>query len=177
MIFCIHVIFIIAGCQKPASSQREDIVRSSIKRSTLNAAPYELWNAYVYLLAISEYEEFSVEQRPAHLAFCYDAEVNNGGHLQYFENKGTVYLDETIAALKSIGADDHQKVLIRAKEVYFSKERDPIQTAQEFVDEALKGEYEDLDNAFYDIKLELHQILEKHLEANTELFVEIIEDI
>jgi hypothetical protein len=36
--------------------------------------------------------------------FWYDSEVNNGGHLQYFENQGTNHLTETINTLKKLKA-------------------------------------------------------------------------
>jgi hypothetical protein len=41
----------------------------------------------------------SAEQRPAHLVFWYESEVQNGGHFQYFENRGTEHLAATIEAL------------------------------------------------------------------------------
>jgi len=152
-------------------------VRSSIKQSTLNDSPYELWNAYVELLAMTDYDRLSVEQRPAHLVFWYDSEVNNGGHLQYFENKGIVNLDETIESLGKLGAEKHREILIRAKKLFLSKNRKPIESVQEFVDEALEGEYEELDNEFYEIEPDLSELLQRHLKENTDLFVEIIEDI
>jgi len=46
--------------------------------------------------------------------FWYESEVQNGGHLQYFENCGTERLAETIAALGSLGAPCHQEVLREA---------------------------------------------------------------
>jgi len=151
-------------------------MRRRASRQSITSSPHELWNAYVDLLAMSEYEDLSADQRPAHLVFWYDAEVNNGGHLQYFENKGTIRLDETIDSLGKLGAYKHQEVLTKAQKLLLSKKRKPIETVEAFVGRALGGEYDELNNAFYEIKPDLIELLERHLDANTELFVEIVED-
>src|SRR5437016_4501842 len=70
----------------------------------VEAEPFCVWNSFVNLLAKHSYEELSAEQRPAHLVFWYESEVQNGGHLQYFENRGVEHLAKTIAALGLIGA-------------------------------------------------------------------------
>jgi hypothetical protein len=54
--------------------------------------PYRVWNAYVDLLAVEDHRDLVPEQRAAYLVFWYESEVQNGGHLQYFENRGTVLL-------------------------------------------------------------------------------------
>ena len=48
--------------------------------------PYLVWNAFVDIVALTPYERLHPRQRPAHLVFWYNAEVQNGGHYQYFEN-------------------------------------------------------------------------------------------
>ena len=37
--------------------------------------------------SLFSYEDLAEVQRKAHLVFWYDLQVNNGGHLQYFENQ------------------------------------------------------------------------------------------
>lgn len=65
------------------------ILRSFTKQE-VDAEPFRFWNAFVNVLAMKDYDDLSPEQRPAHLVFCYESEVQNGGHFQYFVNHGTV---------------------------------------------------------------------------------------
>ena len=58
-----------------------------------------IWNAFVNLLSLSDPDELSVVQRQAQLVFWYESEVQNGGYLQYFLNRGTVEAMDAIAAL------------------------------------------------------------------------------
>jgi hypothetical protein len=65
-----------------------------LTQQQVDAQPFRIWNAYVDLLAMEDYHDLVEQQRPAHLVFWYESEVQNGGHLQYFENR-----QETIDAL------------------------------------------------------------------------------
>lgn len=58
-------------------------VRTLMKQE-LEHSPWLVWNAFVDLLATEKYEDLSPEQRPAHLVFWYESEVQNGGHMQLF---------------------------------------------------------------------------------------------
>jgi len=59
-----------------------------LTKPQVDAEPFRIWNACVDLLATEDYRDLGKEQRPAHLVFWYESEVQNGGHLQYFENRG-----------------------------------------------------------------------------------------
>ena len=69
-------------------------LRRTVDRDAAEREPHLIWNAFVDLIAVESYEQLSPVQRMAHLAFWYDSEVQNGGHGQYFENRGTQLLDE-----------------------------------------------------------------------------------
>ncbi len=56
-----------------------------LTKAQVEAAPYEVWNAFVDLLWQERYEDLSPEQRPAQLVIQYEGQVQNGGHLRYFE--------------------------------------------------------------------------------------------
>src|SRR5436190_988452 len=106
-------------------------VGPAVKTRTLTsrevqAEPFLVWNAFMNLLAMEQYSELAPEQRPAHLVFWYEHEVQNGGHLQYFENQGTQQLVETIEALKLLGASCQQHVLCEAGELWHSRQRPRI---------------------------------------------------
>jgi len=89
-----------------------------------------IWNAYVDLLAMEPYDELAEEQRPAHLVFWYESEVQNGGHLQYFENRGTEHLGETVEALGVLDASCQQQILREAGSYFLAASGRPSQASK-----------------------------------------------
>src|SRR5262245_3601206 len=149
------------------------IIRS-LTKDEVAAEPFRVWNAFVDVLAMEDYGDLSPEQRPAHLVFWYESEVQNGGHFQYFENRGTEHLAATIEALGLLGATCQQQVLREAGELWLSRSRPRVQTAQEFCDTALEGEFDAFDSRFHACSPSLQHGLETHLERHQSLFVSVI---
>jgi hypothetical protein len=149
------------------------IIRS-LTKDEVAAEPFRVWNAFVDVLAMEDYSDLSPEQRPAHLVFWYESEVQNGGHFQYFENRGTEHLAATIEALGLLGATCQQQVLREAGELWLSRSRPRVQTAQEFCDTALEGEFDAFDSRFHACSPSLQHSLETHLERHQSLFVSVI---
>lgn len=148
------------------------IIRTLTKQD-LETDPYGIWNAYVDLLAMEEYERLSPEQRPAHLVFRYESEVQNGGHFQYFENRGTDHLAATVEALGLLGATCRRQVLQEAGAQWLSVSRSRIETVEEFCDAALEGEFDSFDTAFYACLPTLQQCLEEYLKQHQASFVSV----
>ena len=142
-----------------------------ISRSDLAKEPQAVWNAFIDLIAVSDYEDLQNSQRPAHLIFWYESEVQNGGHLQFFVNRGTERIPETIESLRRLGAMEQAEILERAAALWNSRPRVRPSTVDEFVDEAMELEFEDLDGAFCDCPLELTTVLERHLADNESAFI------
>lgn len=114
--------------------------------------------------ALAKYEELNNEQRIAYLTYWYDSEVNNGGHFQYFTNMGTEHLQETIDALKIIGANKQAGILTKAKEIYLSKKRVKPNNLNEYLKEDKQEEFLQLDDAFYSTKPEVMDLVDDYLE-------------
>jgi hypothetical protein len=131
-----------------------------------------VWNAFVQFLAMAKYGELTPSQRGAHLAFFYDAEVQNGGHLQYFENRGPDATAETIQALDGFGAHDQARIIEQAVARWNSAARLPAADLLEYSAIALEGEFEDLDSAFYRCPVQIMDHLERYLAAHEEDFIE-----
>lgn len=68
------------------------------------------------------------------------AEVDNGGHEQFFSNGGGEFDDETEADLRFIGADQFLKLFSEARRFYYSAPADRTERIPEV---------EPLDDAFY----------------------------
>ena len=149
------------------------MILRTLTKQEVEAGPYRVWNAYVDLLAMERFEDLSPEQRPAHLVFWYESEVQNGGHFQYFENQGTDHLVATIEALGLLGATCQQQVLHEAGERWLSRSRPGIETAEEFSDTALVGEFDSLDLSFRACSPTLNQCLESYLERHQTSFVSV----
>lgn len=141
--------------------------RRKVNAAAANAQPHLVWNAFVDLLAMEHYEDLTPLQRQAHLAFWYESEVQNGGHGQYFENRGTEHLGATCKALMELGLEDHAALLGRALKVVAAQ---PPGTAWErlFHD----GAIEELDKDFHKCQPTIIQALERHLAAHTDAYVE-----
>jgi hypothetical protein len=108
------------------------MILRSLTKQEVEAKPYKVWNAYVDLLTMEEHDRLAPEQRPAHLVFWYESEVQNGGHFQYFENRGTEHLDATVEALGLLGATCQQQILREAGEQWLSRSSTSVKTAEEF---------------------------------------------
>lgn len=145
-------------------------VRKLTKRE-VEAEPFRVWNAYVDLLARENYRDLNSVQRPAHLVFWYESEVQNGGHLQYFENQGTEHLAETIDSLGLLGASGQQQVLREAGDFFLSRLRRRRKTVKEFCDAALEDEFSTLDSRFYDCSPSLQECLQAYLAQHQSAFV------
>jgi hypothetical protein len=143
-------------------------MKRSVDRVHADVQPGLIWNAFIDLISIEDYANLSPLQRKAHLAFWYEDEVQNGGHGQYFENRGTKQLGETVAALTDLGLSCHAGVLSRA--VTALPALDPQSDWESVVEE---GFIEELDKAFNACTPTIIEALEQHLAANRDEYVEI----
>ena len=62
---------------------------------------------------------------------------------------------------------------IEAGEAWLSRSRPRVQTAQEFCDTALEGEFDSFDSRFHACSPSLQQVLEAHLERHQASFVSV----
>jgi hypothetical protein len=145
-----------------------------LTKEKADAWPLNVWNAYVDLLAMEPYDELAEEQRPAHLVFWYESEVQNGGHLQYFENRGTGRLRETVESLGILGANCQRQILREAAELFLGHERPQITSVEEFVGAAREGEFAAFDRRFYACTPSLQERLQAHLALHQSSFVTIV---
>lgn len=148
-------------------------LRRHVTAAEISSNPHAVWNAFVDLLALEDVSSLDAEQRPAHLAFWYDSEVQNGGHFQYFENRGLELVPETIDALVALRAGQQANVLSRAYAVASERKWGTISSVEEFVEEALASGFAGLDRAYYACKPTVTEILAQHLDANTDMYVEV----
>jgi len=147
---------------------------ASISQAEVNAFPQgAVWNAFVNLLAMSEESELGEEQIPAWHAFWYESEVQNGGHLQYFLNRGIREASRAVISLRRLGGLGFSEILSGALVVWELSERRNPTTPEECASEALQAEFDDFDARYGYAEPALMEILESHLAENQSLFVVI----
>jgi hypothetical protein len=150
------------------------MITRKVTHETVSRAPYEVWNAFVDLLVTEDYNDLDEMQRAAHLAFWYDSEVQNGGHMQYFANRGTGLLRETLEALQVVGAECQRRVLASAGQQFQSTQRAGTETVEQYVSTALEGEFDAFDSAYHACEPSIQKLLEDYLERHRDRFVEIV---
>jgi len=125
----------------------------------------QLWNDFIERISDPN-EPLDEIQRPAQLAFLYESEVQNGGHLQYFENVGAEKVGETVAALKLLGAGRQETILRESGQVFLGMSRERAKTAEEYVAAAREGEFDRFDKSFGACSPTLIECLERYLKAH-----------
>ncbi|MFC4727175.1 DMP19 family protein [Coralloluteibacterium thermophilus] len=134
----------------------------AITAAELDAEPSARVWALVQYLATHAAARRDPALRPFWLAYSYDAEVLNGGHLQYFHNHGTGCVAETLDALRAIGAHGHAAVL---EECRAQAERSPVARVDSlgaYASLAAEGPFAAQDAAYHDEAPPVMQRLESH---------------
>lgn len=149
-----------------------DRVRRQLSRKLVTHEPNERWNVFVDLLATEESTRLSPTQRVAHLAFWYDSEVQNGGHLQYFENEAGREAEAAIVALRTMGAACQADCLAEALRKWNSLDREASASIEDYVDEALEDEFGDLDARYASCEPSITALLEQYLDRHEAEFIE-----
>lgn len=149
------------------------MVRRKVNQADLEENEYLAWNAYVDLLAMENFENLTDVQRKVHLIFWYSSEVENGGHLQYFLNRGIEEVKPTIRALSELGMDCQRQILSDAIEFVESNPIGEINSVDDFIDEALEDNLRQFDQRFWRCVKQPHEFLETYLAENLDAFIEL----
>jgi hypothetical protein len=151
-----------------------------LEKSKVEREPYLIWNSFIEIIA-NESDKLNDIQDVAHFAFWYESEVQNGGHLQYFENmsiryngKEDIVISAALEALKIIGSNEQLTILSSASKQYLLQKRTHPQTVDEFVAVALGDEFENFDNQYYNCDPDMNSYLEKYIQNYTNEFVIIV---
>ncbi len=154
---------------------------TELNKSEVEKDPSLVWNAFIYLIGLSDPRDLNDTQSTAQFAFWYESEVQNGGHLQYFENMHTRHKDNlnlliaaTLDALRALGANEQAVILNAASERYFSANRGHPTTVECFCDLQGEKEFEDLDRRYYGCSPEMDYYFGKFLQANLGEFVKLV---
>ena len=150
-------------------------------KSEIVNKPYLIWNAFIQVITESRYADLNDIQNVALFAFWYDSEVQNGGHLQYFENKGKLFRNRepllfstTLESLKILGAKEQANILSLASEKYLSQVRNHPNNVEEYCTLALEDEFGEYDRRYYKCTPDMNSLLEMYLQKHLNEFVKLI---
>jgi hypothetical protein len=163
------------------------VIRERLGRAELARTPDLAWNRFVDRIVAGREDP---RWRPLALVFWYEAEVLNGGHLQYFVNEICATPSETLGALREFGLAEHgsivERAIARSEELAGQPRPQSAATAgsspgdvQQFLayysERAMEGEFSDLDLEFYDVKPTITNFLEALLERRSEEFFDMVD--
>ena len=130
------------------------VVNQNKKLKTDNTYSEEKWNKMIDL-----WVDFELKG-PINDLLTYDAEINNGGHLQFFENKSD-NLDNMMVSLKEILPDDVYDNLKSAYDIYL-KSNFSIENVDDYVDVASKDSFLEYDTYYYKNDDKINKILKEY---------------
>lgn len=120
------------------------------------------------------FEKLSVPRKHYFAVLMYDAEVNNGGHSQYFVNPTGENWKEAIAGLKAIGAENRAAILLDATAVFGPAGPAVDTEARRKQLRAFTKQQEDftsaLDGRYYNCEGNIESLLSQYAISNREHF-------
>jgi hypothetical protein len=144
-------------------------MKRTLELARLESDPDLVWNTFIDLLAMEEYEDLAPDQRPAHLIFWYESEVQNGGHGQYFENRRLEHLSDTKAALEAFGLIGQAAILSHAMLML-----EAAPGASDWLEVFDETAIEEMDAAFHACAPDIATALHQHLNRNVGVYLEFV---
>ncbi len=141
------------------------------KEELVEDSSAKLW-AVIFYLAKNREKQLDEQFKALWLPYIYDAEVLNGGHLQYFVNQGTSNAEETIQALREIGAGEYANILEECYSEVIEKDLPEIQSLEQYSELALTESFPQ-DSKYYSVRPELFELLEQHFADQVDEWVAV----
>jgi hypothetical protein len=116
-------------------------------------------------------EPFSFHQRAVFALMWYMAEVNNGGHSQFYSNSTGIVWEDAMDGFELIGLTDGMKIIEESAKRFGTKpsfDREKRENALDLLDE----DFDDLDSRFYklDSAVNITERIADHIEKYKEAF-------
>lgn len=134
------------------------MIKRKISKELLGKERGLIWNAYVDLVCMEEYEVLSEIQKVGKALFWYENEVMNGGHMQFILNGGIDELEITIKALKFGYHNGFIELLEKTKEIYSEIDFSKVVDKESYIEMALEDHFDYCDEKFYQIEPSLYAL-------------------
>jgi hypothetical protein len=146
----------------------------TLTQKQVDEDPTLVWNTFIDIIASGADSSLTPFQHHCHFCFHYDSEVLNGGHLQFFENNGIEYAKCVLVSLGELGLVAASKILREALSVAVKHDWPRFRSLSQYVDGAREGEFDVLDNSYYELEPSVSHSLESILEHQQDEFIEIV---
>lgn len=149
---------------------------AQVSKSEYEKDPSARFRALVEYLGQNNSPQADRELELVRLAFFYDAEVLNGGHLQYFVNRGTNEAPAVLSALEAVG-DLERAALLRSCLARVAASPLPrVESLGAYADLAAARSFRSEDTRYYEIRPELLQRIQDFITPKLSQLVELRED-
>lgn len=148
-------------------------IRFKFSRKKAEKHPGARWDALNEFLAFADITDLTPMQRVAYLAYWYSSTVLAGGHREYFLNSNYACGDETVAALRTIGATAQADILVAAKRaVRNAMHRAPQQYENRFLAGVEFADLTEFDDALEQCSPSIPDVLMDYLDKHDTEFIE-----
>lgn len=152
----------------------EEMIENIIKTKDAQKLIDPLWWCVSIYDNEEKYEQdlasFTLSQRYIFAIQWYVAEVNNGGHTQFYFNSTGIVWEDALKGFSLIGAEKNADILketIKRMGGSPSKNRETRDAQMN----QYESEFSDLDNAYYDSEIEMYEKLFAYVKENSGEFL------
>jgi len=134
------------------------------------------WSVSIYDGEAQYQEDLKPFTKPQRYVFAiqwYVAEVNNGGHYQFFDNSTGIVWEDVMRGFEAIGAQKNADILKAYADRMGgnpSKDREKRQEQLENIDPSL-ADSDDLDKMFYESEADMTELLHTYIRENANNFI------
>ena len=149
---------------------------AAVSKSEYDKDPSARFWALVDYLGRNNVPQADRQLEVVRLAYFYDAEVLNGGHLQYFINRGTNEAPAVLTALEALGDLERAALLRSCLAKATARPLPEIKSLDAYADLARERSFRLEDTRYYELQPELLQRIQDFIAGKLPELVEVRED-
>ena len=113
---------------------------------------------------------FTTPQRYVFAIQWYSAEINNGGHCQFYDNSTGIVWEDALKGFEAIGAQRNANIIRESANRMGGNPSKNHEKRQKQM-ESCKSEFNDLDSLYYEIETEMIELLGSYIKNNAKSFL------
>jgi len=118
----------------------------------------------------NDLKPFTTPQRYVFAIQWYSAEVNNGGHCQFYDNSTGIVWEDALKGFEAIGAQQNINIIKASANRIGGKPSKDREKRQEQM-ESYNSEFDDLDKLYYEIEADMIKLLNAYIRKNAKDFI------
>ena len=118
----------------------------------------------------NDLKPFTTPQRYVFAIQWYSAEVNNGGHCQFYDNSTGIVWEDALKGFEAIGAQQNINIIKASANRIGGKPSKDREKRQEQM-ESYNSEFDGLDKLYYEIEADMIKLLNAYIRKNAKDFI------